>query len=86
MKHTCDTARSGSERSENTCAACHDDMNRSKVPRGYGDLTNPWENRCECGHPHRNHHANDGACKVFVVRKGESCGCAAFKPRKESAS
>ena len=43
MRHTCNTARSGSERSENTCAACHEELKRSKVPRGYGDLTNPWE-------------------------------------------
>jgi hypothetical protein len=36
--HTCDTARSGSERSENTCGACKDDMKRSLIPTGYGDL------------------------------------------------
>lgn len=28
MRHTCDTAEDGSERSENTCAACHDDQAR----------------------------------------------------------
>lgn len=28
MRHTCGTAESGSERSENTCAACHDDQAR----------------------------------------------------------
>lgn len=43
MRHTCDTARSGSERSENTCAACHDELKRSKTPQGYGDLMGEWE-------------------------------------------
>lgn len=43
MKHACDTAPSGSERSENTCAACREEMKRSKVPQGYGDLINEWE-------------------------------------------
>lgn len=38
MRHTCVNTRSGSERSENTCAACHDEMKRSKVPTSYGDL------------------------------------------------
>lgn len=38
MRHTCDTTRSGSEKSENTCAACHDEARRAKVPTGYGDL------------------------------------------------
>lgn len=37
-RHTCDRARSGSERSENTCTACHEEMKRSHVPVGYGDL------------------------------------------------
>jgi len=27
-RHTCDTARSGSERSENTCRACHEEKRR----------------------------------------------------------
>lgn len=43
MKHTCDLARSGSERSENTCAACHEELKRSKAPQGYGDLMGEWE-------------------------------------------
>ena len=38
QRHTCDTARSGSERGENTCAACKDEMRRSRIPTGYGDL------------------------------------------------
>lgn len=37
-RHTCDRVRSGSERSENTCTACHEEMQRSRVPVGYGDL------------------------------------------------
>lgn len=41
------------------------------------------EDTCECGHYHFNHGPNDGACKVFVVRKGDSCGCAAFRPKKQ---
>jgi hypothetical protein len=43
MRHTCDTARSGSERSENTCAACHEERRRSNVPQGYGDVMGEWE-------------------------------------------
>lgn len=49
MKHTCDTARSGSERNENTCAACHDERARRleqggyPVQVGYGDITAEWE-------------------------------------------
>ena len=41
---------------------------------------------CRCGHPRRNHRAVSGSCKVFVVRKGDSCGCPAFRPRKEVTS
>lgn len=36
---------------------------------------------CECGHPKFNHRPNDGACKVFVVRKGDSCWCTGFEPK-----
>lgn len=49
MRHTCDTARSGSERSENTCAACALEMadRRRKgsypIPTGYGDIMGEWE-------------------------------------------
>jgi hypothetical protein len=43
MRHTCGTARSGSERSENTCAACRDDMKRSSIPIGYGDLMGEFQ-------------------------------------------
>lgn len=43
MRHTCDAARSGSERSENTCAACHEERKRGKVPQGYGDLSAEFE-------------------------------------------
>lgn len=41
-RHTCNTARSGSERSENTCAACHEEMARSRIPTGYGNLMGEW--------------------------------------------
>lgn len=33
---------------------------------------------CSCGHPSRNHRSESGSCKVFVVRKGASCGCEGF--------
>lgn len=42
-RHTCDTARSGSERSENTCTACHEERDQSTQPRGYGDLVGRFE-------------------------------------------
>lgn len=42
MRHTCDTVRSGSERSENTCAACHDEVKRSRFYRPI-DWTAEWE-------------------------------------------
>ena len=48
MRHTCDTVRSGSERSENTCAACSWDMAERMrkgsypIPTGYGDITSKW--------------------------------------------
>lgn len=40
--HTCDTARSGSERPENTCAACRAEEVRSRRPKGLGDITAEW--------------------------------------------
>lgn len=43
--------------------------------------SDPMDNLRECGHPHVNHRPNDGACKVFVVRKGESCWCTGFEPK-----
>jgi hypothetical protein len=42
MKHTCDTARSGSEKG-NACAACLREPIRSSIPTGYGDLMGEWE-------------------------------------------
>jgi hypothetical protein len=42
MKHTCDTAASGSEHSENVCAACQEERKRSALPQGYGDLMGEW--------------------------------------------
>lgn len=47
QRHTCDTARSGSERSENTCAACQDEMKRSRFPTGYGDLMGEFQKQTE---------------------------------------
>ena len=44
MTHTCDTARSGSEKG-NTCAACHSEPIRPSIPTGYGDLFGEWERR-----------------------------------------
>lgn len=41
MRHTCDTARSGGERSENTCAACHEEAKRPRHPPI--DWTAEWE-------------------------------------------
>lgn len=43
MTHTCDKARSGSERSENTCAACQDDLKRhqERNPPDYSWLYEP---------------------------------------------
>lgn len=38
-------------------------------------------NVCECGHYHFNHRPNEGSCKVFVVRKGDSCWCTGFEPK-----
>jgi hypothetical protein len=43
---------------------------------------NPLDDLCKCGHPRRNHRAVSGSCKVFVVRNGDSCGCAEFRPKK----
>lgn len=43
MRHTCDTAENGSERSENTCAACHDEM-RAYQQRNPPDFSWLYEN------------------------------------------
>lgn len=42
MRHTCDTARSGSEKG-NTCAACLHEPIRPSIPTGYGDLLAEWD-------------------------------------------
>lgn len=43
MTHTCGTARSGSENG-NTCAACHEELQRARVgiATGYGNLMDEW--------------------------------------------
>jgi len=41
-RHTCNTAQSGSERSENTCAACHEETRKARAKYPAPDYTAVW--------------------------------------------
>jgi hypothetical protein len=45
MRHTCDTARSGSERSENTRTACHEELARAPYESGWARVAADFERK-----------------------------------------